>query len=226
MNDDIFHLIDTLYGPHEVDLFASSCNYQIPRYFSYLPDSTVAVIHAFTASWKNLNVYCFPPFSLLGRVMQKVKLEEVDMTLIAPVWPTQHLFPEILNSIVEASYLIPQQRMFLYQPHNPSLTHPLTKMNLAVSDIGKLLQDYGLSEDTTDIPISSWRPSTRQQYWTYFKKWLLFCSQRKVDPFKATEIEVLNFLTHLYKSGLDYSTLNTTRCMVSSVLSLDKHVTI
>jgi hypothetical protein len=88
-------------------------------------------------------------------------------------------------------------------------------MNLAVSDIGKLLQDYGLSEDTTDIPISSWRPSTRQQYWTYFKKWLLFCSQRKVDPFKATEIEVLNFLTHLYKYGLDYSTLNTTRCMVS-----------
>lgn len=78
-------------------------------------------------------------------------------------------------------------------------------------DIGKLLQGDGLSEDTNDILISSWRPSTRQQYWTYFKKWLLFCSQREVDPFKATEIEVLNFLTHLYKSGLAYSTLNTAR---------------
>ena len=99
-------------------------------------------------------------------------------------------------------------------------------MNLAVSDIGKLLQDYGLSEDTTDIIISTWRASTRQQYWTYFKKWLLFGSQRKVDPFKATEIEVLNFLTHLYKSGLAYSILNTTKCILSSVLSIDKHVTI
>jgi hypothetical protein len=94
------------------------------------------------------------------------------------------------------------------------------------SDIGKLLQDYGLSEDTSDNLISSWRPSTRQQYWTYFKKWLLFCSQRKVDPFKATEIDVLNFLTHLYTSGLAYSTLNTVRCIFSSVLSIDKHVTI
>ena len=91
LNDDIFHLIDTLYGPHEVDVFVSSCNWQIPRYFSYLPDSRAEVIDAFTASWQNLNVYCFPPFSLLGRVMQKVKLEEVDMTLIAPVWPNSTL---------------------------------------------------------------------------------------------------------------------------------------
>ena len=37
---------------------------------------------------------------------------------------------------------------------------------------------------------------------------------------------MLNLLTHLYKSGLAYSTLNTGRCMFSSVLSIDKHVTI
>lgn len=97
LNDDIFHLIDTFHGTHEVDLFASSCNYQIPRYFSYLPDSRAEAIDALTASWKNLNVYCFPPFSLLGRVMQKVKLEKVDMILIAPVWRTQHWFPEIFE---------------------------------------------------------------------------------------------------------------------------------
>lgn len=74
--------------------------------------------------------------------------------------------------------------ILLYQPQNPSLTHPLAKMNLAVSDIGKLLQGYGLSEDTTDILISSWRPATRQQYWTYFKSGCCFVVKEKLIHLK------------------------------------------
>ena len=224
LNDDIFQLIDTLYEPNEVDLFASSCNYQIPRYFSYLPDARAEVIDAFTASWKNLNVYCFPPFSLLGRVMQKVKL---DMTLIAPVWPNPSLVSRYFEQHSRGLVFDTEAKDALVSIPK-SISHTSVNENefSCFSDIGKLLQDYGLSEDTSDNLISSWRPSTRQQYWTYFKKWLLFCSQRKVDPFKATEIDVLNFLTHLYTSGLAYSTLNTVRCIFSSVLSIDKHVTI
>ncbi|CAG2223797.1 unnamed protein product [Mytilus edulis] len=89
-------------------------------------------------------------------------------------------------------------------------------------DIGEILQNYGLSKESSEIIIASWKPATRQQYWTYFKRWLLFCSEREINSFKATELNVLEFLTSLYKIGLGYSAINTARSQrLQTIHSLD-----
>ena len=54
-----------------VDLFASRINAQLPRFFAYRPDPKAEVINAFCVSWHNLSLYCFPPFSCIGKVSQK-----------------------------------------------------------------------------------------------------------------------------------------------------------
>jgi hypothetical protein len=171
LNEDVFEIIDYLFGPHDIDLFASKLNRQLKRYYSNLPGENAEVIDAFTTQWTDTNYYCFPPFSLISRILQKLKSDKTDMTLLAPLWPTQHWFPQLLHSIVKNSFIIPKQDRLLYQPKQPSVVHPLAKMTGSFSDIWKSLRNLGVSRDTAHILMSSWKSSTKQQYWTYFRKW-------------------------------------------------------
>jgi hypothetical protein len=69
----------------DVDLFASKLNWQVRKYVSYLPDRKAFAVDAFSISWGQfINAYAFPPFSILGQVLQKVEEEGVKLTLIAP----------------------------------------------------------------------------------------------------------------------------------------------
>ena len=42
-------------------------------------------IDAFTLRWTNMSCYAFPPFSLLPRVLAKIRNDEALVLLIAPV---------------------------------------------------------------------------------------------------------------------------------------------
>ncbi|VDI36333.1 Hypothetical predicted protein [Mytilus galloprovincialis] len=88
--------------------------------------------------------------------------------------------------------------------------------------VGQIVQNTGLSKKAAEIVISSWRQSTQKQYWTYLKKWCTFCCQRKIDIFTPTEVDVVEFLTVLYESGVGYSSINTARSALSSYLTLGK----
>ena len=47
---DVFLRIMDLYGPCDIDLFASSDNHQLPQYVSYLPDPKAVAVNAFSLS--------------------------------------------------------------------------------------------------------------------------------------------------------------------------------
>ncbi len=65
--------------------------------------------------------------------------------------------------------------------------------------------------------LSSWRETTKRQYWTYIQKWIVFCDNR-LDPI-ATDIgEVLQFLTNLFQEGKGYSAINTARSALSAIM--------
>ena len=70
-----------------VDLFASKLNNQLPHYVSYYLDPGALHINAFTIPWENF--YAFPPFAILGRVLQKVLNDKSTGMVIVPNWPTQ-----------------------------------------------------------------------------------------------------------------------------------------
>jgi hypothetical protein len=136
-----------LYGPHDIDLFASRINHQLPRYVSYLADPNAEFVDAFSLKWVHINGFAFPPFSIVGKVVQKLIAEETELTLIAPLWTTQHWFPKMLHHIVQDSFIIASQKSqpLLTQPISPHIKHPLKKMILGVFRLsGKFwkIQDY------------------------------------------------------------------------------------
>ena len=75
LSDKIWGKICNAFGTPEVNLFASRINAKISKYMSWGPDPDACVIDAFTCSWTDYFAYAFPPFSLIGRVLQKAHVD-------------------------------------------------------------------------------------------------------------------------------------------------------
>ena len=80
-----------------VDLFATRFNHRLPVYVSPVPDPQAWAIDALALSWRGLDAYAFPPINLLPRVLTKAETEAPRLILVAPRWPAQPWFPDLLS---------------------------------------------------------------------------------------------------------------------------------
>ena len=65
-------------------------------YVSPLKDPKSLGREAFARSWKSLEVYAYPPTSLIQKVVAKYVLERPLMILVTPFWPAAPWFPDLL----------------------------------------------------------------------------------------------------------------------------------
>ena len=96
-NENIFKLLIEIWGTPDIDLFATRLNTQLSTYSSWKPDPGCKFIDAFTVSWSSLFSSIFAPFSLLGRVVQKLRRDRAESRVIAPIWPTQSWYADLLH---------------------------------------------------------------------------------------------------------------------------------
>jgi len=110
----------------DVDLFAWQLNAKILRYVAWKPDPNAFAIDAFTLNWSVFNlVYCFPPFSVIGKVLQKLLQYQTTAILVLPDWPTQFWYPRVTSMLLAPPMRINLQKTTLTLPHNASKVHPL-----------------------------------------------------------------------------------------------------
>ena len=112
--------------------------------------------------------YIFPPFSLFGRILMKLKVEEVsDVLVIVPWWPTAHWYPPLLQLLVQCPILLPQWDELLTLPREGFL-HPLKDVMRnapgRVACIRDHLQVRGISPRASSYVLKSWRPGREKQY--------------------------------------------------------------
>ena len=116
---------DTEWSP-DVDLFASQLNAKILCYVAWKPDPNAFAIDAFTLNWSVFNlVYCFPPFSVIGKVLQKLLQYQTTAILVLPERPTQFWYPRVTSMLLAPPMRINLQKTTLTLPHNASKVHPL-----------------------------------------------------------------------------------------------------
>lgn len=115
LRQEIFELIQTVWGKPDIDLFASRLNNKCARYVSWKPDPASEMIDAFSFTWNFKFIYAFPPFCLASRVWQKMMSDEVKGVLITPLWPSQPWFASINNAASE---------VLRFQRKRGNLTHP------------------------------------------------------------------------------------------------------
>ena len=90
----------TLNFQPEIDLFASRLNKQLPVFCSFRPDPEASFKTAFTISWANKKLYCFPPFSCISQVLQKIIQDQTTCVVVVPDWPTQAWYPLLTSLLI------------------------------------------------------------------------------------------------------------------------------
>jgi hypothetical protein len=91
--------------------------------------------------------------------------------------------------------------------------------------IGGLLESKGISKEVASIIVQAWRPGTQKQYKYYLQKWEQHCCERSINPISPNIRTAIDFLHEFYKEGLSYSTLNTVRSALSSIVQPIDHFT-
>lgn len=126
LNRKIFNKITSkLYCP-DIDLFASRINKQIDRYVSWHPDPEACAIDAFSIEWNKVSYFMFPPFSIINKVVSKIKTDHTTGILIVPDWPSQSWYPRVM-SLGRVAMRIPPKENNLICPQDTNKEHPLTQ---------------------------------------------------------------------------------------------------
>ena len=84
------------WGKPIIDLFSTRFKNRLPLFVSPVPDPLAWKVDALSLAWNGLSAYAFPPIPILSKVLRKAKTESPRMILVAPYWPAQPWFPDLL----------------------------------------------------------------------------------------------------------------------------------
>ena len=80
-----------------IDMFASRLNKKLPTYVAWQPDPDASAIDAFTINWECYIGFYFPPFNVIGKVLEKLESDSAIGLVVVPCWPTQSWFPRYVD---------------------------------------------------------------------------------------------------------------------------------
>ena len=210
------------WGNPSLDLFATCLNAKLHLYCSLVPDPQAIFQDVFRHPWDDLDLYAFPPFPLVGRVVARVResssvamtgraslvREGVVRRLTASTDPTSG-HPALVGQSAAAAPLqsLPPRR-------------PRVEPSLVVT-LKRHFQKLGFSGRAAGVLSGClWESSSRlyQSRWQIFCGW---CRGRAVAPVNATVPVVVDFLIYLRQDkGLSVSAVKGYSSALNSVLAL------
>ena len=108
-------------------MFASRLSHQLPKFVSWFPEPGAYKNDAFSFSWSCYSPYLFPPFSLIGKVINKIIEDEVKRAvMIIPFWKSQSWFPLVMDLLISIPVRLPRHKDILTLPYNGQV-HPLCR---------------------------------------------------------------------------------------------------
>ena len=122
----IYLKITKLLGTPTVDLPASRLCHQLLQYMAWKPQPKSFATDAMQHDWNKMLCFAFLPFSLIGRVINKVRRENVEaMILVTPTWQTQPWYTLLLRIPIHRPLLLAALPDLLLNPLGEK--HPLVK---------------------------------------------------------------------------------------------------
>lgn len=112
LSQTVFSYVDSLWGPHTIDCFASLNTAKVDRYCSRFWNPGCLCADAFTRSWQDENVWLTPPFHLIFRAWEMLKFCQGHGTLLVPQWVSAPWWPLLFNGEtwseeIKAAVLLP-----------------------------------------------------------------------------------------------------------------------
>ena len=155
LDPGVFKELVNILGKPQVDMFASRLNAQCERYVTWRPDPAAIAVDAFTVDWSQELIYCFPPFSIIPRVLQKIRMDRAVALMIVPLWTTQPWFPVLMRMLIHVPILLPRRADLIQLPFDKQRRHPLQhKLRLTACLLSG--KDSLIREFQAELRKSSW----------------------------------------------------------------------
>ena len=135
------------WGRPFVDLFRPREEHEIGNIRLTHSGGDVWKVDSLVQNWNGLYAYAYPPTSLIRACLSEVRTENVEIVLIAPGWPNQECFPDLLDLAIDFPITITPVQELLKQTFSHHL-HPLPwNLNLHSIDVIKgFHKERGFSE--------------------------------------------------------------------------------
>lgn len=117
INPQLFAAIDSMWGPHTVDVFAHIDNTQLPRFYSRFWCPGTVAVDAFTVNWAGEVNWWVPPVHLVGRVLRHAELCSAMGSIIVPAWKSSAFWPLLCP---DGCHLAPFVHHCMFIPFDPS----------------------------------------------------------------------------------------------------------
>jgi hypothetical protein len=108
--------MDSLWGPHSMDRFATQGNSYLPRYnFSWRDPISEAVdcLHLPDNQWTAETNLCNPPWTLLPDLVHKLRQSGAEAAVIAPYWPAKQWY-QLLSELSDEQIMYPLFRDLIF----------------------------------------------------------------------------------------------------------------
>ena len=208
------------WGNPSIDLFATCLNAKLPLYCSLVPDPQAVFEDAFRLPWDDLDLYAFPPFALVGRVIARVQLvvacrDDSGRASLAREGVVRRLAAST-DPTTPGSTLLGQAASA-----TPLQSVPSRRPRAEPSRVETLKRHYrksGFSGRAARVLSGVLRESSSRLYQSRWKIFCGWCRGRGVAPVNATVPVVVDFLIHLRQDkGLSVSAVRAivqllTRC--------------
>ncbi|KAA6365718.1 MAG: hypothetical protein EZS28_038754 [Streblomastix strix] len=89
----------------KIDLFSQHFNNLLPRFMSTIRGHGKIAIDALSQTWKMELPWIHPPIPLLPAVLKKIREEQIEAMIIAPLWPGQICYTELVNENAQSFML-------------------------------------------------------------------------------------------------------------------------
>ncbi|KAA6357002.1 MAG: hypothetical protein EZS28_047471, partial [Streblomastix strix] len=182
INKDILHTaLMKLKVVITMDAFATRINRQHRKFCSVTKDIWAMARDGLTISWENQIPLLHPPIPLLLRTIRKVKEDQVrTAVIIAPKWPGQYWYTELLEITVQMIRL--GERLFRF-----------------------LLEDYGLKQAVVQRIVEAWHGQWKRHVsaLTILAKYLEQNNQqwKELRALEQPSAFMANFLSYQMEQG-------------------------
>ena len=178
-NSSEFHVPDAQFS--ECGFVCNPIQSQTPSVYVSCSGQKAFAVDALSMNWNFLHAYAFPPSILIPVVLEKIQWHQCRIVLIAPFWPQQQWFSELLQLLVSAPIRLPLIPRLLTQSKGRFVHQNLPVLDLHTwellnnqSEIKKNSQNFA------DFVSRSRRTSAQKVYnakWSIFTNW---CSTKRL----------------------------------------------
>ena len=136
----LFNRLQAQYGKVTVDRFASHGNQLCPRFNSEFLCPGTDAVDAFSQNWRRHPIrndiefnWWNPPWSLIPRVIDKIRIERASGLLVVPAWPSAIWWPTLRQLATELTIIPPSDHIFLPRGSSKGVGAP--NWNVAIAYI-------------------------------------------------------------------------------------------